>query len=418
MVAEKIQQSTFQFPSPLVASSPELQQLFDFIALGAADRDRDSFATRVRARVLPYDVVDLIRQSRLGALRIPVDEGGGGSSARELFEVVIRLGEADPNIAHIVRNHFSVTERILRSQRSERNRRWLKAIAEGAIVGLAFNELEVKRAGGGDLANTRLTPDGEGYRLTGRKYYSTGSLYADLIFVSVITPNEDTAFAILPTNREGIVLVDDWDGFGQRLTGTGTTLFTDVRVEADEVIWDSDPDKDYLPYNIVPQLFLTAINAGIVRSVLRDATSLIKKRSRVFYHAASEQATEDPLLQQTVGQISANAFAAESIVLAAADLLDRLDAAKPQGEEAELAIALKAALNAAKAKLIVDDLALRSATLLFDVGGASTTKKSNNYDRHWRNARTLSSHNPNPFKARAIGNYEINGTPPPTKGFF
>ncbi|MBD3885637.1 acyl-CoA dehydrogenase family protein [Phormidium tenue FACHB-886] len=409
-IAEKNLDSTLQFSIPITASSPELQQLFDFIALGAAERDRD--------RILPFDVIDLIRRSRLGALRIPLAEEGGGSSARELFEVVIRLGDADPNVAHIVRNHFSVTERILRSQRSERNRRWLKQVVEGAIIGLAFTELEVKRAGGGEVANTKLTPDDDGYRLNGTKYYSTGSLYSDLIFVSVLTPNGDTAFVLLPTKREGVELIDDWDGFGQRLTGTGTTTFTNVRIEADEVILDTDADKDYLPYNIVPQLFLTAINAGIIRSVLRDATHLVRKRPRIFYHAVSEQATEDPILQQTVGQIAANAFAAEAIVLAAADALDRLDRVQHQSDEAESAAALAAALSAAKAKLLVDDLALRSATLLFDVGGASTTKRTHNLDRHWRNARTLSSHNPNPFKARAIGNYEINGTPPPTKGFF
>ena len=139
-IAQKILDSTFKFPTPVTASSPELQQLLDYIALGAAERDRD--------RILPYDAIELIRRSKLGGLRIPLAEGGGGSSARELFEVVIRLGDADPNIAHIVRNHFSVTERILRSERSERNRRWLKAVVNGAIIGLAFTELEVKRAGG------------------------------------------------------------------------------------------------------------------------------------------------------------------------------------------------------------------------------------------------------------------------------
>jgi alkylation response protein AidB-like acyl-CoA dehydrogenase len=243
-------------------------------------------------------------------------------------------------------------------------------------------------------------------------------LYSDLIFISLLTPDDETAFAILPTHRQGIELVDDWDGFGQRLTGTGTTTFTNVRVEADEIIREADPDREYLPYNIVPQLILTAINAGIIRAVLRDATHLVHKRPRTFYHAVSEEATEDPLLQQTIGQISANAFAAEASVLAAADDLDRIEAVRSQGEAAELAVALEASLNAAKAKLVVDELALRSATLLFDVGGASTTKKSANLDRHWRNARTLSSHNPNPLKARAIGDYEINGTPLPTKGFF
>ncbi|WP_427162552.1 acyl-CoA dehydrogenase family protein [Aliinostoc sp. HNIBRCY26] len=409
-IEEKVIDSTFRFSSPVTPKSPELQALFDFIALGASERDRD--------RILPFDVVDLIRRSRLGALRIPVTEGGGGSTARELFEVVIKLGDADPNVAHIVRNHFSVTERILRSERTERNRRWLKEVVDGAIIGLASTELEVKRAGGGQVVNTKLTPDGDDYRLNGTKYYSTGSLYADLIFVRVLVPDDTTAFILIPTNREGIELIDDWDGFGQRLTGTGTTNFTNVRVERSEVFFETDTDKDNLPYNIIPQLFLTAINAGIIRSVLRDATNLVHKRPRTFYHAVSEQAAEDPILQQTVGQIAANAFAAEAIVLAAADGLDRLPAAKAQGEETETAVALETSLKAAKAKLIVDDLALRSATLLFEVGGASTTKKSSNFDRHWRNARTLSSHNPNHFKARAIGDYEINGTPLPQRGFF
>ncbi|MEH1949453.1 MAG: acyl-CoA dehydrogenase family protein, partial [Nostoc sp.] len=286
---EKLADTTIQFSAPVRANSSELQQLFDFIALGASERDRD--------RILPYNVVELIRRSRLGALRIPVAEGGGGSTARELFEVVIRLGDADPNVAHIVRNHFSVTERILRSERTQRNRRWLKAVVDGAIIGLASTELEVKRSGGGQVANTKLTPDGDGYRLNGTKYYSTGSLYADLIFVRVLVPDGTKAFILIPTNREGIDLVDDWDGFGQRLTGTGTTTFQNVRVEVDEVIFETDTDKDNLPYNIVPQLFLTAINAGIIRSVLRDATALIRNRPRTFYHAVSEQASEDPILQ-------------------------------------------------------------------------------------------------------------------------
>ncbi|MEH2420486.1 MAG: acyl-CoA dehydrogenase family protein [Nostoc sp.] len=407
-IEEKVIDFTFQFSAPVTAKSPELQALFDFIALGASERDRD--------RILPYNVVELIRRSRLGALRIPVAEGGGGSTARELFEVVIWLGDADPNVAHIVRNHFSITERILRSERTQRNRRWLKAVVDGAIIGLASTELEAKRSGGRQVVNTKLTPDGDGYRLNGTKYYSTGSLYADWIFVRVLAPDGSTAYILIPTNREGLELVDDWDGFGQRLTGTGTTTFTNVRVEAEEVLFDTD--KDDLPYNIVPQLFLTAINAGIIRNVLRDATALIRNRPRTFYHAVSEQASEDPILQQTVGQIAANAFAAEAIALAAADGLDRLPAAQAQGEEAETAAALATSLSASKAKLIVDDLALRSATLLFEVGGASTTKKNSNFDRHWRNARTLSSHNPNHFKARAIGDYEINGTPLPQRGFF
>ncbi len=105
-------------------------------------------------------------------------------------------------------------------------------------------------------------------------------------------------------------------------------------------------------------------------------------------------------------------------MLAAAEALDAateaFDAGAPNATEA----AHKAALLSAKAKIITDDLAIRGGSLLFDVGGASATKKATNFDRHWRNARTLSSHNPTTFKARSIGQFEISGTPLPVKGFF
>lgn len=197
-IAQKVLETTVEFSAPVTANSPELQQLFDFIALGAAERDRD--------RILPFDVIELLRRSRLGALRIPIAEGGGGSTVRDLFEVAIRLGDADPNVAHILRNHFTVIERILRSERSERNRRWLKAVVDGAFFGFAGSELEVKRAGSGTVVNTKLTPDDGGYRLNGAKYYSTGSLYADFVAVRLLVPDGTSATAIVPTKREGLSL--------------------------------------------------------------------------------------------------------------------------------------------------------------------------------------------------------------------
>jgi alkylation response protein AidB-like acyl-CoA dehydrogenase len=384
--------------------SPELAELLDFIRAGASERDRE--------RILPFDVIERIRRLRLGALRIPVGEGGHGASLRELFDIVIQLADADPNVAHILRNHFVGVERIVNSPRSERNRRWIRAAAEGAIFSLAATELGAKRSGSMEVHATRLTRDGDGYRLDGEKYYSTGCLYADYLSIPARTPDEVSATVIVPARRDGIELVDDWDGFGQRLTGTGTTLLKNVWVEADELVLPTDADNRRFAY-ISTILFVTALNAGITQSVVREATSLVHKRPRTFYHAVAEQAADDPLLQTVVGQLAANAFAAQSIVLAAADALDALVAAAATSDAAADAASLDASLCAAKAKLVVDDLALRSASLLFEVGGASSAKRSENLDRHWRNARTLALHNPAAFKARALGDYQLNQTPPP-----
>lgn len=392
----------------LVPNAASLQALFDHISEGAAERDEK--------RILPFDIIHLIRSARIGALRIPIAAGGGGSSIRELIKVIIRLGEADPNVAHILRNHFSVVERLVRTPFNSRSQQWQKAVVDGAIIGFAASELGTEKVG--DVRfNTVLTADGDGYRLNGTKYYSTGSLYADYILVRA-DYNESSTALLVPAKREGIELVDDWDGIGQRLTGTGTTYFRDVRVEAGEVVFDSADAGYGAPYaNTFAQLFLTAINAGIARAIANEATALVKRRGRNFYYAPSERTTDDPLLQRIVGQLSSHAFASESAVLASADALDAEADARDAGSPS-LELAAQAALQAAQAKIIVDDLTLRSGSLLFDVGAASATKRSANLDRHWRNARTLASHNPSTHKARAIGDLAINETPLPTKGYF
>ena len=401
---------SLELSHPLDIHSPDLDALLNRIAEGANDRERE--------RTLPFPEIDLIRKARLGALRLPKEAGGAGSSIRELFEIVIRLGEADANVAHILRNHFSVVERLVRRPQTDQHREWQKAVADGAIIGLAATELETPKVG--DVRpNTTLTPNGADYLLNGTKYYSTGTLYSDYVLVRTADSSGANAAALIPVNRDGIELVDDWDGLGQRLTATGTTHFRNVRVKRQEVVFDA-PDAGYgIPYsNTFAQLFLTAINAGIARAILRDATALVKSRKRTFYYAPAEAPTDDPVLQQTVGQIASGAFAAETVVLAAADALDIAADAFDAGDANAVEVAHRAALLSAKAKIVADEFAIRGGSLLFDVGGASATKKVTNFDRHWRNARTLSSHNPTTYKARSIGQYEISGTPLPAKGFF
>ena len=393
----------------VTAHSPELAALLAFIGEGASDRDRE--------RRLPYPIIDAIRSARLGALRVE-PEAGQGATNRDLFEVVIRLGDADPNVAHILRNHFTFVERFVRGHRSAKHEKWRRAVSDGAIFGLAYGELDTARVGGKD-ANTVLTPEGGGYRLNGTKYYSTGTLYSDYVLVRAKLPDDTLASAIIPTMRAGVELLDDWDGFGQRLTGSGTTILRDVRIEADEVVPDSEGHFFTQSYTgPVPQLVLTAINAGILRNILRDASALVRRRERSYAHAPSDRPADDPILQVTVGQIAAYAFAAEATVLAAADSLDHLDRARGGDAAAFDAATHEASLRTSQAKVFVDEVTIRSAGLLLDVGGASATKGSYNLDRHWRNARTLASHNPGTYKARAIGDHVINGTLLPINGFF
>jgi len=390
--------------------SPAFAALLAALAREASERDR--------TRRHPFDAIDLIRRTRLGALRLSAAEGGAGLSARAFFQAVIRLGEADSNVAHSLRNHFAFVERFARLDVAPQSAHWRAAVARGEIFGLALGELDASTVGGKEFSTT-IKPHADGFVINGTKYYSTGSLYADQILIRGKFDDGELGFAVMPVDRAGVELVDDWDGFGQRVTGSGTTYLRDVVVSVQEVVRDSDVPAFAQPYaGIVPQLLLTSIIAGIIASIATDAGALVNRRARSYAHASAERPADDPLLQLAVGQIASNAFAAEATVLAAADAIDRLNEARNTAPDSLEALTHAASLAASKAKVVVDDLAIRSGSLIFDAGGASAAKSSANLDRHWRNARTLASHNPASYKARAIGDWVINGTRLPATGFF
>jgi len=402
---------------PVRFGSPELRQAIDDIGRSFAQSERDG--------TNPHTAIDLARQSRLGALRVPRTDGGGGCSVRELFATIIDLAEVAPDIPHILRTHFWFVEDRLRSTNVPERTRWLERIAAGDIFGNAVTELGGSAAVGTWVLQTKLLAKGDGFVLNGKKYYVTGSLYSDWISVQASNEKDEVVASVIPTNREGVTLEDDWDGIGQRRSGSGTGIFTNVEVKAEEVLQESsaftteDSSVEIKTYVIgqLCQLILTAIIVGIMRNVVTDAVEVVRGRARTYSHGSAETAAADPLLQETIGRISTSAMAAEAVVLAAAEAQDASLASMIDGV-ADFELAHRGSVLAAQAKVIVDELAPRAATLLFDVGGSSAIKQSVDLDRHWRNIRTLSSHNPTVYKARALGDYLVNDASLPINGFF
>ena len=351
----------------------------------------------------PYRSIRLLKQARFGALRLPVELGGGGASIPELFEALIRLAAADPDVAHILRAHFWQVETYLLDIEAPGYKGWLEKVADGAILGNAYTEISSKNVGKLQF-NTTLLPDGDRYVLNGTKYYSTGTMYADYIVVTAANKQNEAVAAVVPADREGVEIVDDWDGFGQRSTGSGTTRFQHVKVSPDEF----SLMEAKTPFNSYLQLYLQAVIAGIAQEIVSDAKEIILSRKRTFTFATANSPAEDPQLQQVAGRLASNAYAAKAIVLQAAHALQRTVDSVQNGEVQESATH-QAALEAAEAKVIVDELALQSASLLFEVGGSSAVREAKQYDRHWRNIRTIASHNPTVYKERWIGNHLLNG---------
>ncbi|MFC0448430.1 acyl-CoA dehydrogenase family protein [Rhodococcus jostii] len=364
----------------------------------------------------PHRAIDLIREHRLGAVRVPREYGGGGYTLQDLFDLVVDLAEADPDVPHVVRVHYAFVEELLRVPRTERKDAWLPEILVGKLFGGASSELSTRAVGSYSFEST-LTPNPGGYRLDGVKFYSTGSLYSDYIRVSANVPDGKALSAIVPADRPGIVHKDDWDGIGQRHTGSGTTVFENVAVDESETLPFRGGDGQTRPRQALPQLYLHAIAAGILRTVTTESAELIRGRERSFVYAVAEEPRHDPQLLEIVGALSAAAFAAESVVRAAAAAQDvAADVARTSGVDPRLE--QEAAVLAAKVKISIEDVALRAATRLFEVGGASATRESAHLDRHWRNLRTLFSHNPTVYKARVIGDLVVNDTPLPDTGYF
>ncbi|MGW0039267.1 acyl-CoA dehydrogenase family protein [Gordonia sp. NPDC003376] len=378
------------------------------IADGAVDRELGN--------INPFDQVRLAAQAGYGKLRLPAELGGADLTLRELFSAVIDLAEADPTVAHIYRTHFWLTEEF-RTLGTPNAQRFLQLIADGKVFGNATSERGPKPAGDFEFTTT-LTPDGDHYRLNGEKFYTTGTLFSD--HVSVWTAKGTTLTSIvIPTDRPGVDILDDWDGFGQRRTGSGTTRFTDVVVTDDDILrvlpLDETPPQS--TQGSFVQLYLHAIIAGILRSVVTDATALVEGRARNFSHATAPRPVDDPSLQQVVGELASLAYVTEAAVLYAAETLDAATESAVDGIQ-DPALAQAAALATSKVKVVVDEIGTRAATLLFEAGGASASSRDKDLDRHWRNIRTITLHNPARLKAQAIGANVLAGQPLPANGYF
>ncbi|WP_104179719.1 acyl-CoA dehydrogenase family protein [Arthrobacter sp. B0490] len=406
-------------PPSTAALRERFRPVFVVVAAGAARREQD--------RVLPFDEVAALKEAGFGALRVPVEYGGSGASLRQLFILLTDLAAADSNLTQLWRGHFAYVEGTLLQPQSAHRDRWLFDIAAGAMVGNASSELTGTSLRDIRTALTSPSPPDGALRLTGTKYYSTGSLYADWIAGSAVHDGERVGYAVRAT-APGVERIDDWDGFGQRLTGSGTTHFAEVRVDPRNVR-PSSPDAPSHVHAFF-QLVLVASLAGIARAAAADAAAFVRPRTRSYLNATTPLPREDPQVLQVVGELAGHAFAADAVVLAAADLLDtayeRLlagaaadgpgEGGTGDGRGATRAAVDDAEIAVSQAQLVAVDRALAAATHLFEVGGASATSAGRALDRHWRNARTISSHNPAIYKARSVGYWAVHGEREPQPG--
>jgi alkylation response protein AidB-like acyl-CoA dehydrogenase len=395
---------TQQRPTGLDEALPRIRAVLAELAKGAGERDL--------AFEHPYALVRELADAGFGRLRVPVEHGGFDVDLPTLFALLTEAGEADSNLPQIWRGHFTTTE-ILRAETDPAVRaRWFDAAGRGEVFGNAQSEpsaVVAEAVGTGStgygVTTTRVRTDEAGERLvSGTKFYSTGARFADHIRVAVADDAGGRGFVVVPARHAGVTHVDDWDGVGQRQTGSGTTLFTDVPVEPDGDIGRYRESLRGLDSFV--QIVHLANLAGIARSIVAETVGIVRSRTRTSLHALGGDATDDPEVLGVVGILEVRRLTAETLVGHTARLLE---AAHASGVEADYT---RAYLETSAAQVAVIEAVLDAASRAFDAGGSSAVRNRVHLDRHWRNARTLASHNPVVYKPRVVGDFLVNGAAP------
>ncbi|WP_336035468.1 SfnB family sulfur acquisition oxidoreductase [Acinetobacter bereziniae] len=357
---------------------------------------------RDQQRILPVDVIQELSHKGLGGIRIAKKYGGAQVSNKTLAHVFRILSKADASVGQIPQNQFGLLNAI-ENIASESQKQFIYAeILKGKRLANGGPERNSKDT---KTIETRLDQVNGQYILNGEKFYSTGSSFADWLAIRAIHPLGHTVLTIINAQAQGVEIANDWDGFGQRTTASGTVRLKNV-VVSPELIMDEKPLADASKYRgAYSQLIQVAIDVGIAEAAFADTLSAIHK-ARPIVEANVEKASFEAYTLQEVGKLNILLDAAILLLDEAAEYLDQLDAQDIVTPEQ----ASKASIIVAEAKVYANDAALQISEKLLELGGSRSSLSIHNLDQHWRNARVHTLHDPVRWKLHAIGNYYLNGT--------
>lgn len=377
-------------------------------APGAADRDR--------RRELPFAEIEKLTASGLLAITVPAAYGGADLPPSTVAEVFRILATADPNIAQIPHSHFVYVNLLRLAGSPEQLTHYSRLLLQGARIANAQSERTSATVA--EIATT-TRPAAGNFRVDGVKYYCTGSLFADVLAVLTRLDDPDRVtglpdgqyIAFLPADTPGVSITDDWDGLGQRTTGSGTVTFENVTVGQDQLVSRAVAVNAPKGYGAFAQLTHAAIDAGIARGALEAAAEFVREKSRPWFEANVARAADDPLVIQRFGELSVAVQAAEATLAVAGAKVDATLSGLASG--ADEATAAEASVAVAAAKVLADKAANDVASALFEVSGTRSTAAALNLDHFWRNARTHTLHDPIRWKYQHLGRALLNGVAPP-----
>ncbi len=363
---------------------------------GAIQRDRE--------RRLPWELVERFTASGLGSIAVPRAFGGPQLSYVTIAEVFRIISAVDPALGQIPQNHFGLLGLLHAAASPAQQQRLFASVLAGWRIGNGGPERGSKHTL--DIQARLIERDGRRL-LSGEKFYSTGALFAHWVTAKALDEQGRPWLAFIQRGRPGLRIVNDWSGFGQRTTASGTVLLNEVHVDEDNLVplWPLTEKPSI--QGAFSQLIQAAIDLGIADGAVRDAIAFVREKSRPWIDAKVERAGDDPYVIADVGRLQIELHAAEALLHKAARVLDETAAAPIDADAAA-----RASIAVAEAKALTTEIALAASEKLLELAGSRATLAEFGLDRHWRNARTHTLHDPVRWKYHAIGAWHLNGSRP------
>ncbi|MGO2052936.1 acyl-CoA dehydrogenase [Glutamicibacter sp. BW80] len=368
------------------------------LAADALERDRKNEQ--------PFAEVQLLREAGLLNLLVPAEFGGAGAHWATAFETIRILAAADGSISQLLAYHYINQSGIAFYAPAETQAEWWqRTVAGGWLWGDSVNPVDPQLT---------LTAEGDGFRLNGAKRFSTGSGVGEVIVVNAEvsggTRHGEVLAFVLPRDREGLEIVDDWDYLGQRLSASNSLKYHNVRIEAADLLGavTDEPVSTLLTPGI--QLAFANFYLGIAEGALARGKQILLGRKNAWFLSEAETYSQDVVFQRTVGELKARTAAVAALTEKLGRKFDALLAKAgnvTQPERAALAVEI------AEAKVVSTEIGVEVANRIFEVTGSSSTQNDVGLDLFWRNVRTHSLHDPVDYKKIEVGAYFLRGETQP-----
>ncbi len=376
------------------------------IAQNLAAQFKQHAVERDAHRILPFKEIEAYSRSGLWAITVPKAFGGAEVSSYTVAQVIALMSGVDGSIGQIPQNHFYALEVLRNTGTLAQQQKLYTEVLHGARFGNALAEFKTKNS---TQKQTLLRKTEQGYEISGEKFYCTGSLFAQRIPTLVKDENNREFLVFVARNRQGLEIIDDWSGFGQKTTGSGSVKFNRVHVEEDEIIPFDAAFSSPTLVGPFAQLMHAAIETGIARAAFEE-TLIRVRQARPWIDAHVEKASDDPLTKFELGRLIADVRASEVLLKQAAHSIDH---AKPAPTVENVA---KASLDVAKVRAHSTETALNVSSKLIELAGSRGSQREDGLDRFWRNARVHTLHDASRWKYYFIANHAVNAVLPPRRG--